>query len=76
MSFIYPRPTPNYMESVMPSLVPISILTTDEKFINYSDEKERLKILQLNNISNNVINESSEKSQHIHEQQDEAKRDD
>ena len=75
MSFIYPRPTKNYMDSIMPSLVPISVLTHNEVFINYSDEKERLKIIEMNKISGNLINESSEQSQHLHEQQAEAKRD-
>lgn len=77
MSFVYPRPTKNYIDSIMPTLVPISVLTENETFIKYSDEKERLRILAQNNISDNIINnESSEKSQHIHEQQAEAKRDD
>lgn len=75
MSFVYPRPTKNYFESIVPTLVPISFLKDNEVFVNYSDEKERLRILEQNNISVNVINESSEKSQHLYEQQAETKRD-
>jgi len=75
MSFIYPRPTKNYHDTIVPNLVPISVLTDNEIYINYSDVKERLRILEQNKTYVNVINESSEQSQHLHEQQAEAKRD-
>lgn len=72
MSHVYPRATQNYLESLIPTFVPISVLTQDERFINYSDAEQRLKMIQHNIIiSPNNNNGISEKPHSVHQQQDE-----
>ena len=80
MSFRYPIAKEFNYESLNPSFIPVSALKS-EHFVNYSDQEQRMKILQASRvmsgestlISNYNLNEPSKEPQHIHQQQDETK---